>query len=209
MAAVDPEADVQEAACVGAARAVWRACGPGLSEVEYRDAVALELTASWGTFPGTAELPVPAVRSEVPCLVRYRGRAVGAGRRLDLVVGHRLVVEFKNQQALSPEHLAQLVVYLRQMGLRRGLLVNFPRLGGGGAARGGADLPTLVRSYPQRLRRACTARSEPEMVRVRLPETDQRSRLVAVATTTTTTTSAAAQPEVSAVAEENWVIVHV
>ena len=56
--------------------------------------------------------------------VLYKGRRVGEGRA-DLVVGGRLVVELKALPTLAPVHLAQVISYLKAMGLALGLLINF------------------------------------------------------------------------------------
>ena len=45
--------------------------------------------------------------------------------RADLVVGERVVVELKALPVLAPVHLAQVLSYLKAMGLALGLLVNF------------------------------------------------------------------------------------
>lgn len=154
----------QEKACVAAVHRVWNQTGPGLTECEYRDCVLRELRTAGHR-----------AASEVPCLVTYEGHPVGAGRRLDLVVDDEFVVEFKSQTALVPDHLAQLVVYLRQRAARSGLLVNFPRLSGK------VGLATLVAARPERLKRLC-CNIGPEVVHVRLPTTSAESgnRLVAV-----------------------------
>lgn len=159
-----PSLSDQEKACVAAVHRVWNRMGPGLTECEYRDCVRRELRTAGHR-----------ACAEVPCLVTYEGQPVGAGRRLDLVVDDEFVVEFKSQTALVPDHLAQLVVYLRQRSNRSGLLVNFPRLSGK------VGLTTLVASRPARLKNLCCG-AAPEIVHVRLPTTsqDNSNRLVAV-----------------------------
>ena len=61
---------------------------------------------------------------QVDMPVEYKGVAIGT-RRIDLVVGGRLIVELKSVEQLGPLHRAQLMTYLRITGLTLGLLINF------------------------------------------------------------------------------------
>jgi len=56
--------------------------------------------------------------------VSYKGHTVGEGR-MDLLVGGKLVVELKAVESLNALHAAQVLSYLKAMGLRLGLLINF------------------------------------------------------------------------------------
>ncbi len=69
------------------------------------------------------------VRQQHPITVRFRGETVG-DFFADLLVEGKVVVELKAVKALAPEHIAQLLNYLKATGIRVGLLVNFgsPRL---------------------------------------------------------------------------------
>ena len=98
---------------IGALLAVHRELGSGMSESIYAAAVRLELAAR--DIPFEHEVAVP---------VRYRGHLLGH-HRVDLLIEGRLVVEIKSVDALHPVHVAQVVSYLRVMGTRVGLLVNF------------------------------------------------------------------------------------
>jgi GxxExxY protein len=60
---------------------------------------------------------------EVPML--YKGQPLGSSYRVDLVVGHEVVVELKAVERLAPVHTAQVLTYLRLLKLRTGLLINF------------------------------------------------------------------------------------
>jgi GxxExxY protein len=104
---------------IGAAIEVHRALGPGLLESVYQCCLAEELRFRGLSF--NSELPLP---------IRYRGRCLDAGFRLDLVVESRLLVELKSIERVLPVHVAQVLTYLRVSGIRRGLLINFnaPRL---------------------------------------------------------------------------------
>jgi GxxExxY protein len=101
-------------AIVGGAIAVHRTLGPGLLESAYRAYLACEL-----------ELRGLHVETELPVRLRYRGRELDCGFRLDLVVNHRVIVELKSVRRFEPVHLAQLVTYVRLSGMPVGLLLNF------------------------------------------------------------------------------------
>lgn len=98
---------------IGCAIAVHRALGPGFLESIYRKAMCIELNSR--------EL---AYDCERPIEVSYRGMAI-SGQRVDLIVGGLIVVELKAVAGFEEIHRAQLISYLRTMGLRGGLLINF------------------------------------------------------------------------------------
>ncbi len=99
---------------IGAAIAVHRAMGPGLLESVYVRCLAMELKARGLRY-----------RREVKAPLFYRGVAVGAAYRVDLIVEDKLVVEVKSVLRLEPVHKAQLLTYLRLTGLKVGFLLNF------------------------------------------------------------------------------------
>jgi GxxExxY protein len=47
------------------------------------------------------------------------------GRRLDLLVGGRVITDLKTVEKLAPTHEAQLLTYLKTTRLRLDLLINF------------------------------------------------------------------------------------
>ena len=98
---------------IGCAIAVHSALGPGLLEAIYVDAL-------------TIELALAGIQSqrERPVMIEYRGVALRQ-YRVDLVVGELVVVEVKSVRRLDTVHEAQVASYLRAMGLRVGLLLNF------------------------------------------------------------------------------------
>jgi GxxExxY protein len=55
----------------------------------------------------------------------YRGQALEAGHRLDLLVEDLVIVELKSVERLEPVHELQLLTYLRLSGRWMGLLINF------------------------------------------------------------------------------------
>jgi len=107
------EIDTLTERVIGAAIAVHRALGPGLSESVYAKAMALELTA----------LDIPFAR-EVCADITYRSIMIGEGRA-DLVVDHRLIVELKAVETLLAVHSAQVIAYLKMLNLPAGLIINF------------------------------------------------------------------------------------
>jgi GxxExxY protein len=77
----DPELDALAHAVIGAALEVHRRYGPGLDEALYEAAVEVELRLRGIPF-----------ESQVWIDVMYKGQIIGK-RRMDLIVGERLVVE--------------------------------------------------------------------------------------------------------------------
>jgi GxxExxY protein len=99
---------------LGAALTVHKQLGPGLLESIYRSALSVELNSS-----GIQAL------SEVPIPVIYKGRSLGIGYRIDLLVADALVLELKCVESLAPIHTSQLITYLRLLNIKRGLIINF------------------------------------------------------------------------------------
>ncbi|MCS7158436.1 MAG: GxxExxY protein [Blastocatellia bacterium] len=68
-------------------------------------------------------------QAQVPLQVVFRGHVVGEFYA-DILVERRVVIELKAAKALTSEHEAQLLNYLKATGIKVGLLVNFgkPRL---------------------------------------------------------------------------------
>ena len=98
---------------IGAAIEVHRHLGPGFLESVYEEALVIELTLRG--IPFERQRPVP---------VSYKERNVGEGR-VDLLVVQELLVELKAVEALAPIHKAQVISYLKAMGIHLGLLINF------------------------------------------------------------------------------------
>jgi len=64
------------------------------------------------------------VVTQAPVTVTFRGQQVGSFFA-DLLVEDELIVELKAVKVLVPEHLAQVINYLKATGLETALLVNF------------------------------------------------------------------------------------
>jgi len=65
-----------------------------------------------------------SVSIEVPVVHRQNGKPIGIGY-MDLLIDGRVVVEVKNAQTLSDEHLRQLRRYVDDSGKLVGVLINF------------------------------------------------------------------------------------
>ena len=98
---------------IGAAIEVHRALGP-LLEAVYEEALFLELNQRGLGVARQVEIPVS-----------YKGEELGVGFRADLIVNKSLLLELKSVSALTDIHLAQVITYLRFLGFKRGLLLNF------------------------------------------------------------------------------------
>jgi GxxExxY protein len=99
---------------IGAAIEVHRVLGPGLLELIYEDALAIELESRGLIVVRQAEIDVS-----------YKGRRLGNKLRLDILVNGILIVEIKAIERVLPVHEAQLLSYLRLSERKLGLLINF------------------------------------------------------------------------------------
>jgi GxxExxY protein len=99
---------------IGCAIEGHRTLEPGLLESAYEARLVHELTV--GGLHAVAQ---------VPLAVHYKGVQVDVGYRLDLVVAGRIAVEVKAVEKILPVHEAQLLTYLRLLGYKLGLLLNF------------------------------------------------------------------------------------
>jgi len=98
---------------IGCCITVHRALGPGMLELIYSRAVAIELTAAG--IPFEREKPFP---------VMYRGELL-CHQHLDFLVAGAIVLEIKSVELITPLHHAQLLSYMRVAHKRAGLLMNF------------------------------------------------------------------------------------
>ena len=112
---VEPDRELDELAhaVIGAAIEVHKRLGAGLDEAFYENAMCIELR----------HRGIPFLKQVVVGL-QYRGESIGE-RRVDLIVGGRLVVELKAVEALAPIYSAQLRTYLKITRNKLGLLINF------------------------------------------------------------------------------------
>ena len=63
-------------------------------------------------------------KGKVPLEVKFRGVIVGIFEA-DILVEDRVILELKVAKETAPEHLAQLINYLKATGLKTGLVINF------------------------------------------------------------------------------------
>ena len=112
--AAKARAEVVSGQIIGAAIEVHRELGPGLLESVYRACLAEELRRR-----GIEH------RQELALPVTYKGLALEAGHRVDLLVEDLVIVELKSVERLEMVHQLQLLTYLRLSGRWMGLLINF------------------------------------------------------------------------------------
>jgi GxxExxY protein len=98
---------------IGASFEVHRTLGHGFLERVYAAALMQELTS----------LGLKA-RSEVPIPVQYKGVEIGV-YYADILVEDAVICEIKAIKALTREHEAQVLHYLKATGIEAGLLLNF------------------------------------------------------------------------------------
>lgn len=94
---------------------VSKELGAGFLESVYQNALVIALKQKG-----------QQVQVQVPIAVMFRGENVG-NFVADLLVDQKVIVELKAVTALTPEHQAQVINYLKASGIEVGLLVNFGR----------------------------------------------------------------------------------
>jgi GxxExxY protein len=99
---------------IGCAIEVHRTLGPGLLESAYEVCLCRELSLRGIHFERQVAIPV-----------EYKGVKLDCGYRADLIVAGMVLVEIKAVDQLAPIHDAQLLSYLKLIGFKVGLLINF------------------------------------------------------------------------------------
>ena len=99
---------------IAAAIEVHRHLGPGLLEIAYQTCLAAELEDRGLKYQ--RELVVP---------LTYKNRKLDCGFRIDFLIENDIIVELKSVEILLPVHESQILSYLRFMGKRIGLILNF------------------------------------------------------------------------------------
>ena len=99
---------------LGACFEVYKEKGCGFVEPVYQECLEVELASLGIEFLAQQEIGLS-----------YRGRPLRQTYRADFVCFGKVIVEIKAVSALTDEHRAQLMNYLRATGLKVGLLVNF------------------------------------------------------------------------------------
>jgi GxxExxY protein len=98
---------------IGAFYAVYDQLGAGFLEAVYKKALVIELQEAG-----------IAASSEARVDIAYRGRNVGH-YIADLLVEQSVIAEVKAARALTDDHRAQVMNYLRATNIEVGLLLNF------------------------------------------------------------------------------------
>lgn len=99
---------------IGCAIEVHRILGPGLLEEIYERALEEELKAHG--FSVCHQLEIPII---------YKGKVLGHGLRLDLLVDNLVIIELKSVCEVLPVHYKQLLTYLRLTKIKLGFIINF------------------------------------------------------------------------------------
>jgi GxxExxY protein len=99
---------------LGCAIKVHKELGPGLLESVYEKCLAHELKSNG--FEIITQKNVP---------IKYGQIEIEAQLRCDIIVNNLIVVEVKAVEAVNPVYEAQLLSYMKLLGLPQGLLINF------------------------------------------------------------------------------------
>ncbi|GMV99574.1 MAG: hypothetical protein AMXMBFR84_07130 [Candidatus Hydrogenedentota bacterium] len=111
---MDDERDPETHRLIGAGMEVHNEKGMGFLEPVYQECFEIELTMQG----------IPYLR-ENEIRLQYKGVPLKKHYVADFVCFEAVVVELKVCKAILPEHMAQVINYLRSTGLRRGLILNF------------------------------------------------------------------------------------
>ena len=98
----------------GAIFEVYNILGPGLLESTYEAALAYEFDNLGLEY-----------KTQVPINVLYKGKDLGLGFRMDMLIEDMLVLELKSVEILTDAHKKQLHTYLKLANKPLGLLINF------------------------------------------------------------------------------------
>lgn len=93
---------------------IHKALGPGLFETVYKQCLAYEL-----------EKLGHHVDIEIALPVKYETLNFEAGYKADLLVNHKIIIELKSVNKLTPVSKAQILTYLKLSNLPLGFLINF------------------------------------------------------------------------------------
>ena len=97
-----------------AAIEVHKSIGPGLLESIYQKCLAKELA-----------IRGVAYKSELVIPLKYKGLDLESLNRCDFLVENLIVIETKSIETLAPIHDAQLLSYMQQLQVPKGILYNF------------------------------------------------------------------------------------
>ncbi len=98
----------------GALFEVHNQLGSGFSESVYQEALKIELISQAIPFKAQPELSV-----------NYKGSSLNCVFKPDFICYDKIILELKALSALTTEHEAQVINYLKVANMKLGLLVNF------------------------------------------------------------------------------------
>ena len=101
-------------AIIGAAQEVHSNLGSGFLEAVYQEAMEMELTDRNIPFISQKELEI-----------KYKNRILKKKYYADIICYDRIIIELKTVKSLLPEHIAQVMNYLKASDMKLGLLFNF------------------------------------------------------------------------------------
>ncbi len=93
---------------------VHKSLGPGFLEAVYQEALALEFF----------EADIPFIREKV-LDVWYKGKLLEKKYVADFLCFNEVIVELKAMDGLNPDHISQVLNYLKACDKKIGLLINF------------------------------------------------------------------------------------
>ncbi|WP_119793567.1 GxxExxY protein [Flavobacterium anhuiense] len=99
---------------IGSAIEIHRKLGPSLLENVYQECLFYKLKQKGLIVE--KEKPMPLIFEEIK---------LNCGYRIDLLIENKFIVEIKAVEALTVNHLAQTLTYLRLAKCKLGLLINF------------------------------------------------------------------------------------
>jgi GxxExxY protein len=108
------ELNILSSRIIGAAIEVHKTLGPGLLESTYEECLSYELGLQGIKYDRQVNFPV-----------KYKGKELDCGYRIDILVEHLIILELKAVEAIVPIHKAQLLTYLKISDLKLGFLLNF------------------------------------------------------------------------------------
>lgn len=99
---------------IGSCMEVHKSLGAGFLEAVYQEALTIEFV----------ETGIPFVKEKV-LDVWYKGKLLQKKYVADFLCFNEVVVELKAMDGLSPEHISQVLNYLKACDKKIGLIVNF------------------------------------------------------------------------------------
>ncbi|MBE0637940.1 MAG: GxxExxY protein [Bacteroidales bacterium] len=99
---------------IGSCMEVHKSLGPGFLEAVYQEALTNEFE----------EAGIPFVKEKI-LDVWYKGKMLQKKYVADFLCFNEVIVELKAMDGLNPEHIAQVLNYLKACNKKIGLLINF------------------------------------------------------------------------------------